>query len=137
MNRLLYAAYWTAGAGITFATAFGWHLAGWGLTNLVVLVLVGWVLWLHLDRVNVHERAGEAVARAGQAVARVEAVENHLTGMEPAGTGRHARPTVVGVPHVRDPEALGSGQEKGPVPATGSGPGTTRTDRPQQGSTTR
>lgn len=67
-----------------------WAVAGLHLEWLAITVLTGWVAWLHWDRATVHDKVDRATDDADRATGRVEAVENHLTGIEPAGSGRHA-----------------------------------------------
>lgn len=66
-------------------------IAAMALGGIAVdVVLVVGLLWLVWDRTTVHERTDEAIDDADKAVRRIEAVENHLTGLEPPSTGRHA-----------------------------------------------
>lgn len=67
-----------------------WRALGFDLVWLAVATLAVWVLWLHLDRANVHDKADAATDDADQAIGRIEAVEHHLSGNEPASTGRHS-----------------------------------------------
>lgn len=75
-----------------------WRALGFDVHWLAITVLAGEVLWLHLDRANVHEKADEArddadkaVRRADEARGDVASVVNDLAGKEPPGTGKHAK----------------------------------------------
>lgn len=61
----------------------------WGQTALNVTLVVA-LLWLLWDRVPIHERAEQAQDDADLARGKAEAIEAHLSGLEPEGTGRHA-----------------------------------------------
>ena len=63
----------------------------WG-QNALNTTLVAAILWLLYDRVPIHERAEQAQDDADIARGKAEAIEAHLTGLEPEGTGRHAHP---------------------------------------------
>lgn len=66
---------------------------GFGLDPvwLAVTALAVHAIWLHRDRFTVHGHTDEARADASEAVGRIEAVENHLTGLEPPSSGKHAK----------------------------------------------
>lgn len=68
--------------------------------TLLLLFILATALWLVakvLERTDLAEETADtstrALEQADDAVARVAAVEDHLTGQEAPGTGRHAIPT--------------------------------------------
>lgn len=82
------------GAGVlaaaVVATVIGlWNAAGLGFGALVDVVqfgLIGWLIW---NRVPIHARVDEALDVADETKGRIEAVENHLSGLEPPSRGKH------------------------------------------------
>lgn len=63
----------------------------WGSDTIVHVVGGVGIAWLIRNVGLQHSRTDEALDEADKAHKRVEAVEHHLTGLEPAGSGRHAR----------------------------------------------
>jgi hypothetical protein len=54
----------------------------------VVLIAAGVVLFWNFGLL--HSRADEALDNADKAHGRVQAIQDHLTGLEPTGTGKHS-----------------------------------------------
>ena len=55
------------------------------------LIVIGWVGWLSIALLNLRADTTETGAVARLALRKTQAVEAHLTGMEPLGDGKHAR----------------------------------------------
>ncbi len=86
-------AAYTALVGALLLAGIAWHGLRLDLTDYAILILAAWLLWLHLDRANVHERADQAADdadRSGRSydtirehhndlLARFEALCDHLT----------------------------------------------------------
>lgn len=77
-----------AAVALVLLTAIGALALGFS-TALLLTLAVGY-LWLLWDRVAVHERVDVTDDRSDLALEKAKAIENHLTGLEPPGTGKHA-----------------------------------------------
>ena len=54
------------------------------------VIVIGWLLWLTFDRADITDRCDQAADEADIATRGLDDVKNHLFGLEPPSTGRHA-----------------------------------------------
>lgn len=77
-------------AGVALIAAALIAALAWGRAAVDIVLVVGF-LWLLWDRGTLYERVDVTDDRSDLALGKVEAVEHHLSGLEPEGAGRHAR----------------------------------------------
>ncbi|MDP9443594.1 MAG: hypothetical protein M3P83_04280, partial [Actinomycetota bacterium] len=70
-------AAYTALVGALLLAGIAWHGLRLDLTDYAILILAAWLLWLHLDRTNVHERADQAADDADRSARAYDAVREH------------------------------------------------------------
>ncbi len=70
-------AAYTALVGALLLAGIAWHGLRLDLTDYAILILAAWLLWLHLDRANVHERADQAADDADRSARAYDAVREH------------------------------------------------------------
>lgn len=74
------------GLGLVIAALIAALAFGRAAVDVVLVLGFLWFLW---DRITAHDRIDEALERSDEAHGRIEAVENHLSGLEPASQGKH------------------------------------------------
>jgi hypothetical protein len=84
--------------GLAALAAFVWHGMRWDFVNLAVLILTAWILWLHIDRVNLVGYAEQAADDSDHAarqndklvelvhhlIDRIDVLEERIIDLEPA-----------------------------------------------------
>lgn len=67
---------------VLLAIGYMWYGFRWDMTNLAVLVVVAWLLWLQVDRANLLDYAEQATVAADTAADRYDRMAEYIRHLE-------------------------------------------------------